>query len=87
MKIIIQLVLQIVKELSELINRESASEEKLKDTSVSDFRKSKKAIKYARIMFDGNRKFKGLDLIAKDSLEEKDYKYYLKLRKLFNKYS
>lgn len=90
---LIQLALKILGNLAEAFNREASSDEKIKDSSVKSSRNLKKAVYYARQIFDGKkglskkRKFEGLDVLLKDKLEENDYKTYLELRLKFNKYS
>ena len=84
---IIQLALQILSNLTELFNRESAADEKIKDTSVKNSKNLKKAVLYARQIFDGKGKFQGLDVLLEGKLDEKDYETYVELRRKFNKYS
>lgn len=83
----LDLVLQILKNLIEILNRESNSDEKIKKNSIKTAKDYKKAVFYARQIFDGRRNFEGLDMLLKDKLEEKDYETYIKLRKKFNSYS
>ena len=47
----------------------------------------RKAVIYARRIFDGYKNFSGIDVIAEKVLDEKQYKYYLEYREKFNKYS
>lgn len=89
----IQAILNILSNLSEAFNRESSADEKIKDSSVKSSRNLKKAIYYAKQIFDGKKglskrkKFEGLDVLLKGKLDEKDYNTYLDLRLKFNKYS
>jgi hypothetical protein len=80
-------ILSIVKSFMDMLNRESSSDEKIKDHSIKLTKDEKKAINYAKQIFDGNEKFKGLDVILPDKLDAKEYKYYIDLRHKFNKYS
>lgn len=84
---VIRLILQILANLAAFFNRESSADEKIKDSSVKSSKNFKKAILYARQIFDGKKNFQGLDVLLKSKLEEKDYEIYLELRKKFNKYS
>ena len=84
---IIQYALQLLNNISEIFNRESFSYEKIKDNFIKSSKDLKKAIFYANQIFDGKRKFEGLDVLLKGKLEEKDYETYLRLRQKFNKYS
>ena len=83
----IQAILQIVKELLTMLNRESSSDEKIKDSSIKNVKNYKKAVFFARQIFDGNKKFKGLDVMLEHSLSKEDYEQYLTLRKKFNRFS
>lgn len=80
-------ILEIVKNITDFLNRETAADEKTKKTAVQLSKERKKAIFFARQIFDGYKDFVGLDTLLLDKLEEKDYNEYLKLRKKFNKYS
>lgn len=84
---IINIALQIIEHISDFINREAQSDEKIKDTSIKSHRDYKKAMRYARQIFDGTRRFRGLDLLLETALSPDDYKEYLKLRQKFNKFS
>lgn len=84
---IIRLALEIIANITSFFDRESAADEKIKDTAVKTSKNTKRAIACARQIFDGSKGFKGLDILLKDKLEEKDYEMYLKLRRRFNKYS
>lgn len=84
---IIQLALKILSNLTEMFDRETSADEKVKDYSLKSGKDLKKAVYYARIIFDGKRKFAGLDVLLKDKLSKNDYEEYLKLRRKFNKYS
>lgn len=83
----ISAILEIIKNVTEFLNRETAADEKTKKTAVQLSKERKKAIFFARQIFDGNKNFEGLDTLLSDKLESKDYEEYLKLRKKFNKYS
>ncbi len=83
----IGIILKIVNSFMELLNRETDSDEKIKDDSVRTCRDAKKALKIARLIFDGTGKFAGLDVLAKEKFSESDYKKYTALKKRFNKYS
>lgn len=89
MATIIQLALQILNNISSMLNRETSADEKIKDDSVKNSRDLRKAVVYARQIFDGKKKFrkrfKGLDVLLKGKLDEEDYETYLKLREKFNK--
>lgn len=84
---ILSLILQILKNGTEFLNRETNSDEKIKDNSVKTVKDYKKAVFFARQIFDGKRKFAGLDVLLKDKLSPEDYKMYKKLRESFNKFS
>lgn len=83
----ISLILEIIKNIVEFWNRESASDEKMKKISVKSTRSLKKAVFYARQIFDGKGDYKGLDLLLQGKLDKQDYEMYLKLRKKFNRCS
>jgi hypothetical protein len=84
---IIRLILNILSNLSEMTNRETSSDEKIKDSSFKNTKNQKKALFYARQIFDGKGKFQGLDVLLKGKLLDKDYSTYIELRHKFNKYS
>ena len=83
----LDLILQILRNCTEMLNRETSSDEKIKDSSVKTSKDYKKAVFYAKQIFDGKRKFVGLDILLKDKLEPKDYEMYVRLRRSFNKFS
>ena len=84
---ILSLIIQILKNGTEFLNRETNSDEKIKDSSVKTVKDYMKAVFFARQIFDGKRKFAGLDVLLKDKLSPEDYKMYKKLRESFNKFS
>lgn len=86
METILQLCLKILNQIAEMFNRETSSDEKIKDDSVKSTRDLKKAIKTARLIFDGTNKFQGLDVLAKEKFSAEEYKEYFKLKKKFNRY-
>lgn len=87
MQALIAAALQILKNISEILNRETSADEKIKDESIKSTRNQKRAIVCARRIFDGNRKFEGIDAVASRVLDDRQLKIYLNLREKFNKYS
>lgn len=82
----LSIFLMILNNITEFFNREANSDEKIKDDSVKRSRDLRKAIKIARLIFDGNKKFIGLDVLAKEKFSEVEYKEYTVLKRRFNKY-
>lgn len=87
MQALITAAIEILQNISEMLNRETSADEKIKDTAVKSSRNHKKAILYARMIFDGCKHFEGIDMAVKEVLDDKQYKKYLRLREKFNKYS
>ena len=89
----ISTLLEILKNLTTCLNRETSAEENLKDEAIKLSKNHTKAVKIARKIFDGTTskiknkvQFEGLDSLLPKVLDEENLSHYRKLRAEFNKY-